>query len=281
MPIKNIIEKAEKQFPVDQNITDAIKQAVSNISGGNGGYPLDNPSGFITTGDLVGLELRIAGDIVYTTGNQTISGLKTFTNATFNTRPTVNGTGVLLSGEAAKLPDTLVYTTGGQTISGSLSFESDNYFFDGANVYFVNNTGIVSGEWRFTNRPTVNGTGIILSGEGIVANQISDSTAAGRTLLTSNLANQRTHLAFFPSFSGRSSFPVNGDVNRVYTALDTSKIYAWISLLNDYVEISPTPTGELDNRYTQNLGNVSGIRAMTTGEYNSLTPISGVLYILI
>jgi hypothetical protein len=235
MPIKNIIEKAEKQFPVDQNITDAIKQAVSNISGG----------------------------------------------ATFNTRPTVNGTGVLLSGEAAKLPDTLVYTTGGQTISGSLSFESDNYFFDGANVYFVNNTGIVSGEWRFTNRPTVNGTGIILSGEGIVANQISDSTAAGRTLLTSNLANQRTHLAFFPSFSGRSSFPVNGDVNRVYTALDTSKIYAWISLLNDYVEISPTPTGELDNRYTQNLGNVSGIRAMTTGEYNSLTPISGVLYILI
>jgi hypothetical protein len=52
-------------------------------------------------------------------------------------------------------------------------------------------------------------------------------------------------------------------------------------LLNDYVEISPTPTGELDNRYTQNLGNVSGIRAMTTGEYNSLTPISGVLYILI
>ena len=113
------------------------------------------------------------------------------------------------------------------------------------------------------------------------ATQISDSTAAGRTLLTSNLANQRTHLAFFPSFSGRSSFPVNGDVNRVYTALDTSKIYAWISLLNDYVEISPTPTGELDNRYTQNLGNVSGIRAMTTGEYNSLTPISGVLYILI
>lgn len=38
----------------------------------------------------------IVGDFVYLTGNQTISGVKTFTS-----RPTVNGTGVLLSGEAA------------------------------------------------------------------------------------------------------------------------------------------------------------------------------------
>jgi hypothetical protein len=559
MPIKNIIEKAEKQFPVDQNITDAIKQAVSNISGGNGGYPLDNPSGFITTGDLVGLELRIAGDIVYTTGNQTINGLKTFTNsgiflngiqvgnnslyltensidggynasngiftdgllgiqysgyysgdpewfktatlrpiinelvltgvsasgtyarvssvlnqgtsyfqgpngwginyysqfpaeesywyltpdssvqhytssdletwslaqsiqawdggatynindivsydgsawickayapvgygpfggyidgtengtdywdelpatqtstvtqtqnsenstnfgvsralsngtswewvgyfvpqvtedynfylyadddayfwigdnasngytsgnadivtntnnalenlplnsgqsypvrlqwghkltpttlglslqyqipnlsfssydfsgvffqnpvgkgffidavsgdasfagnvqansATFNTRPTVNGTGVLLSGEAAKLPDTLVYTTGNQTISGSLSFESDNYFFDGANVYFVNNTGIVSGEWGFTNLPTVNGTGVLLSGEAYGLNNPSGYITSQNVVYTTGGQTISGEISFEASeyfFDGANVYFVN------------------------------------------------------------------------
>ena len=58
-------------------------------------------------------------NIVYTTGNQTISGIKTF-----SARPTVNGTGVLLSGEAASLPTTIVYTTGNQTINGEKNFTS-------------------------------------------------------------------------------------------------------------------------------------------------------------
>ena len=49
---------------------------------------------------------------VYATGIQTISGVKTFTS-----RPTVNGTGILLSGEAAGLPTTIVYTSGDQYIS--------------------------------------------------------------------------------------------------------------------------------------------------------------------
>jgi hypothetical protein len=84
----------------------------------------------ITTGDLVNLELNIEGlnieglnNIVYTTGNQIITGEKTFVDninfsggdASFyageyifsgtpvsfiNSKPVVNGTGVLLSGEA-------------------------------------------------------------------------------------------------------------------------------------------------------------------------------------
>jgi hypothetical protein len=43
--------------------------------------------------------------------------------ASFDSRPTVNGTGVLLSGEAASLPTTIVYTTGDQTISGIKTFD--------------------------------------------------------------------------------------------------------------------------------------------------------------
>jgi hypothetical protein len=242
-------------------------------------------------------------------------------NGQFTNRPSVNGTGILLSGEAARLPDTIVYTSGSQIISGSKTFYADNYIFSGANVIFVQNTGIVSGEWRFSNRPTVNNTGVLLQGEldlsvyatvtnlattgstlarnlattgsnlesqitgkanlvhthvaadvtnlgtaatrnvGTASNEVSagnhthvasditNSTSAGRTLLTSSLSSQRSHLDFFPILPSRSSFPITGDVNRVYTALDTSKIYAWISLLNNYVEISPTQTGELDTRY--------------------------------
>jgi hypothetical protein len=115
-----------------------------------------------------------------------------------------------------------------------------------------------------------------------VASDITNSTNAGRTLLTSNLAAQRSHLDFFPIFSGRSSFPVNGDVNRVYTALDTAKIYAWISLLNDYVEISPMQSGELDTRYAlitnlENTGSTLSTNINTTGNTlsNKIDTLSG------
>jgi len=61
----------------------------------------------------------IAPNLIYNTGDQTISGIKTF-----ESRPTVNGTGVLLSGEVASLPNTIVYTTGNQTINGEKNFTS-------------------------------------------------------------------------------------------------------------------------------------------------------------
>jgi hypothetical protein len=71
---------------------------------------------------------------VYQTGNQGISGIKTFYD-----RPTVNGTGIMISGEVPSLPNTIVYQTGAQTISGVKTF---------------------------IDRPTVNGIGVLLSGEG-------------------------------------------------------------------------------------------------------------------
>ena len=41
-------------------------------------------------------------------------------NGQFSNRPTVNGTGILLSGEEARLPNTILYTTGNQIKSGRL-----------------------------------------------------------------------------------------------------------------------------------------------------------------
>ena len=70
---------------------------------------------------LVGNFLITGQNIVLTTGDQTISGIKNFA-----TRPIVNGTGVLLSGEASELPDTIVYTTGNQNISGKKRFTQDD-----------------------------------------------------------------------------------------------------------------------------------------------------------
>jgi len=64
-------------------------------------------------------------NVVYTTGNQTISGIKTFA-----TRPQVNGTGILLQGEIPSLPNTLVYTTGNQTISGEKKYAENATFLD-------------------------------------------------------------------------------------------------------------------------------------------------------
>lgn len=86
---------------------------------------------------------------VLVSGNQNVSGLKNFT-----TRPTVNGSGVLLSGEVIGVGtdlSTTVRTTGNQTVSGVKAFIS---------------------------RPTVNGTGVLLSGE---AGQIDLSSTVRTT----------------------------------------------------------------------------------------------------
>ena len=108
----------------------------TDISSGQRFYLKDDVSGiFVRNLNIDSNFSVVASNLVYNTGNQTISGVKNFIS-----RPTVNGTGVLLSGEASNvnLPATIVYTTGNQTISGIKTF---------------------------TSRPTLNGTGFLLSGE--------------------------------------------------------------------------------------------------------------------
>jgi hypothetical protein len=188
-------------------------------------YPRSNPSGYIT-----GIE-----NLVYTTGDQSISGNKIFENllqvsgrlevglgnqaatfyieegrvginnenptsaldvsglAKFSERPFVNGTGVLLSGEfdgSLFYPESnpsgfitgisnLVYTTGDQAISGLKTF-SQGIYIDGnssVSALFVSGQRVgvnnenpqasldVSGSTMFSERPTVNGTGVLLEGE--------------------------------------------------------------------------------------------------------------------
>ena len=157
----------------------------------------------------------IAPNLVYNTGDQNVSGVKNF-----GSRPTVNGTGVLLIGEASAitLPSTIVYTTGNQIISGNKTFVNnvaisgtgifssvkvsniDKLLLSGIDVVISGNSSVnvynqiyisgnpvltgviptsqtisnvvyttgdqnISGAKNFYTRPTVNGTGVLLSGD--------------------------------------------------------------------------------------------------------------------
>lgn len=257
---------ASKIIDNDVDVDAAIQQSkIQNLTGDLAAfYPRSNPSGFIS-GDLSTLYPRsnpsgfISGvpNSVYTTGDQTVSGIKTFREglevgemlnvstlyimsgavgvnnenpqasldvsglAIFSQRPAVNGTGIVLSGDINTANfylnnnpsgfitgiQNLFYATGDQTISGIKTF-TDELYVKSVNgqvaVMYVESgkVGInnenpqasldVSGSVLFSERPTVNTTGIMLSGEVVNHNIISfyhspSSLIASGLLYFSNL----------------------------------------------------------------------------------------------
>ncbi len=108
MAIRNIIQKAEQEYP-----------PITTSTGG----------GTIFTG-------VIGQDVVFTTGNQTINDLKNFT-----TRPTVNTVPVVLSGEAASSIEQFVKNEYGSTL-----YKAQPVYVTGSNgnnilVYPASNSG--------------------------------------------------------------------------------------------------------------------------------------------
>ena len=106
------------------NTGSTLNNSIISLSGLFTGYTGTLDATFATD-----LQLSSTG----TTLNNTINSLSgtvtgnyvTKSNGQFTNRPTVNGTGILLSGEAASLPTTILYTTGYQIISGNKSFYGD------------------------------------------------------------------------------------------------------------------------------------------------------------
>ncbi len=87
-------------------------------------YPRTNPSGYITSSgtNLISGDNTFYGDQYIFSGADIIISGGTFNS---NIRPRVNGTGVLLSGEAAQVDlSTTVRTTGNQSITGQKTFNS-------------------------------------------------------------------------------------------------------------------------------------------------------------
>ena len=120
------------------------------------------------------------------TGTQTINGIKNF-----SARPTVNGTGILLSGELSQSQtsvENVVYVTGSQTINGvktfvsgidspNLVYNTGNQTISGTKTFvsgidspnLVYNTGnqTIGGTKNFTTRPQVNNINVLLSSDTV------------------------------------------------------------------------------------------------------------------
>jgi len=168
---------------VDGNIYISGNQVLTGVDLSNY-YTKNNPSGFITgvdlsnyytknnpSGFITGVDLS-----AYLTSTNASNTYVTKSNGQFTNRPTVNGTGVLLSGEAASLPDTIIYTTGNQIISGNKTF-INNIQVSGTGIFnnfnlneidVLNLSGIsvnITGNVSLNTRPTVNGSGVLLVGE--------------------------------------------------------------------------------------------------------------------
>lgn len=118
----------------------------------------------------------------------------------------------------------------------------------------------------------------------ITASQISDSTTAGRTLLTAATTQaQRTALDILVSAANLAAFPASGNLQRIYLALDTAKTYVWNG--SGYTEVSPnthtragtdnTNVGEtaLSSASLSGAGNVAvgtdSLKMNTSGAYNT------------
>ena len=98
-------------------------------------------------------------NLVYNNGNQTISGVKTF------------ATGIVAPN--------IVYNTGNQTISGVKTFATG---IVAPNIVYNTGDQTISGIKTFASRPTVSGTGVLLSGSTpfvLTYGHTRDNTTAG------------------------------------------------------------------------------------------------------
>lgn len=122
-----------------------------------------------------------------------LNGVVNFTN-----RPNVNGTGVLLQGEAAAgSVSNVVYTTGNQTISGVKIFQGNGYYYGEPSIsqLIINSTGSVLGEEVY-GMPLIEGgpslelkagtASLILNQDNIVINSSEQFYLSGGPLILVN-----------------------------------------------------------------------------------------------
>lgn len=210
----------------------------------------------------------MSNQIFYISGNKKFyinenSGVLVLNNLDLrtNSRPTINGTGVLLSGEGATLPSTIVYTTGSQTIGGIKTFSSAAGFISGLfgteiiglNVTAPNliyNTGnqTISGVKTFANgsNQILNTTYSTLTGlkatSGLLSGQlyrisdfvlkwnnqsINDSTVktavSGEPLIVTALSNKQIY-----HIAQSETYPQD----TIYYNIDASGSYSWGTINN-------------------------------------------------
>jgi hypothetical protein len=226
-----------------------LEQTLYTFSGSS--LPLGTSLIFISSDGVVWKPQRIAGNFyhseldpidvtringVATTGNQTISGVKTFAND-LNISGTLSVNNSYFDGQSWIAPSGGVVGMGGY-YTNNISVSDDNIYIDA----FSGSINI-SGLTNFKSRPTVNTTGVLLSGEAV--------TQGYATGISGELQTQITNLN-------------NATGDYVLTG-QTGQFYA-----------NSNPSG-----FVVNSGGVASITRLTQSQYNSLTPNPTTLYIII
>jgi hypothetical protein len=154
-----------------------------------------------------------APNLVYNTGNQIISGVKSF-NSGINAPNLIYNTGnQIISGSKTFAKEiyapNLFYSTGNQTISGIKTFENLTFFnqlnaADIDSLYLSGiNVTIVDGDITLARRPYVNGSGVLLNGEA--AGGGGGGGGGGGTVTTLPFSGNKNIT--------RTDFPFNINVN--------------------------------------------------------------------
>ena len=119
----------------------------------------------------------------------------------------------------------------------------------------------------------------------IPSTQISDSTTAGRVLLTgSSVQSQRQTLSLFPTYSSYADLVANGpqQTSRVYITTDDWRTYAWVSSISRYIEVSPSVSSVnsgvmISSGINGNFSNLNGLTVQASEWWNGVpTGWSGV-----
>jgi hypothetical protein len=201
-----------------------------------------------------------ANNLVYNVNDQIISGIKTFAS-----RPNVNGTGFLLSGEASAvtLPNTIVYTTGDQLISG--------------NKTFLNNINI-SGTGNFNNVKVSNVDKLYLSGVDVLVSNMDNLFLSGVDLVVTGNSSINVYNAIYisgnPVLTG--VIPSSQTIKDVVYTTGNQIISGNKTFINN---IGVSGTGNFNNIKVSSIDNLflSGIDIIITG--NSSINVYNDIYI--
>jgi hypothetical protein len=216
--------------------------------------------------------LSIGAESLFTTSSFTVSGTTTTLSAGRAQIVTI----IALSATTINLPttgnqhgDRLVIRGGSPllgTITLSATLVSDTITAQGQQRSYVwQNTG-TGDRWVLNSVDT----------HTHPASAISDSTTAGRELLTAaTVQAQRTALDTFVSAANFASFPVSGNFQRVYLALDTQKTYVWNG--SGYTEASPNNHARV-GAANINVGETALASASLSGNNNTAVGVNALLF---
>ena len=246
-----------------------------NSTGNTLNIKIDNLSGYVNSQDSnisnnlasTGSSLQTNINTVSSNLNSTGSNLEnkitslsgtltgsyvTKSNGQFTNRPVVNGTGVLLSGEVANLPNTVVYTTGNQTISGNKTFInniniSGTSYFQDINISNLNELILSGTKITITgNSGVYSYTNIYISGNPVLtgvdlSSYLTSSNASTTYATITNLASTGSTLVSSINSLNSAFTGFTGNLDATY-ATDSQLVSTGSTLVSSINSLSGTLT---------------------------------------